>query len=591
VADGISVKSSLESDPLTRVNSKYSSSTIDTTKGSEDSSYMDFDSYLKVLVAQMQNQDFNNPMSDSEFMAQMASYSQLEAVKNMTNQANLQYATGLTGKAVTVNDGTNYDMGLVDSVVVEDGKPKLLINGNAYDPSMVTDVVSDNLFMIMQSLKGLEVTYDTTDASGKGIVTGGLVAGGEQYLVLDGKDVFPLSAITLPSGDNAEEAVTDADQNGENTVNPTEPADPTESSENDPTNATGETDPIEETTPAEGTDSEQLSVGGTENAAATDGANTDNTDESSLAAADEEAELIEVVRQADENPANAGFSDDNNALRTFSSNATKLPANADDDDVINSISNVDINPYKESVGIPTTPSSESGILSEATPETQLSSNLNTSIPEYTQGVNIPIYTGAYGYQNYNNPVDEEVPVSNNSDVMNTYGYDRLLKPHRGGTVTVESNSPYENTVYTDQNPGQTYRNSPYFRRYGDEYPEEAALADAYGTRMFDIRYINNREICNRINTSEVIGTTSSGRAFTDLGFSGTGNLGEVVTFADGTQRVEIIMEDGGSGWHHTTGRFSINQKLYEQNPEVQAQFTPFEMAIRHYGLTGANDLP
>ncbi|MDR0991284.1 MAG: hypothetical protein LBL87_00075, partial [Ruminococcus sp.] len=177
------------------------------------------------------------------------------------------------------------------------------------------------------------------------------------------------------------------------------------------------------------------------------------------------------------------------------------------------------------------------------------------------------------------------------DVLSVYGSERLLRPNRGGTVSVQSNSPYENTVYTDENPGLTYRNSPFFRRYGDEYPEEAALADAYGTRMFDIRYINNREICNRIDTSEIIGYSSSGRAFTDVGFSGDGQLGEVVTFADGTQRVELIMNDGGSGWYTTSGRFSINQILYDDNPEVQKQFTPFENAIRHAGRTHQNNLP
>jgi flagellar basal-body rod modification protein FlgD len=531
---------------------------------------MDFDSYLKVLVAQMQNQDFNNPMSDSEFMAQMASYSQLEAVKNMTNQANIQYATGLTGKAVTVNDGSNYDMGLVDSVVIQDGKPKLMINGNEYDPSMVTDVVSDNLYLIMESLKGVEVSYETTDASGKGIVTGGLVAGGEQYLVLDGKDVFPLSAITLPSGDNAEEAVTDAEENGDSSINPTDPTEPVEGTpENDPTNAVSEADSTEEAAPTEGTDSEQLSVGGTENTAATDGAAINENEYE--AAADTSADLVEVVRQADENPANAGFPADENTIGTFSANAYRLAANADDPDTINTLGNVSIDDYNKSVGIPTTPSSESGILN--------------NVSQSNQSGGSAYYNTTAGQTSYNYPIGNEYPVSNTEEVLSFYGTDRLTKPRVGGTVSVQSNSPYENTVYTDENPGSTFRNSPYFRKDGDEYTEEAALADAYGTRMFDIKHINNREICNRIDTSEVIGYSSSGRAFTELGFCGTGSLGEVVTFANGTQRVECIMDDGGSGWYTTSGKFTINEILYSEDPAVQSQFTAFETAIRLYGRT------
>ncbi|MDR0992879.1 MAG: hypothetical protein LBL87_08325 [Ruminococcus sp.] len=578
MADGITIKNSLEKDPLTNVQTKYNRNSIDTTKGSDDSSYMDFDSYLKVLVAQMSNQDFNNPMSDSEFMAQMASYSQLEAVKNMTLQANISYATGLTGKPVTVNDGTNYDMGLVDSVVIENGKPKLLINGSSYDPSMVTDVVSDNLYAIMESLKGVEVSYDTGDSKGSGVVTGGLVANGAQFLVLDGKDVYPLSAITLPSGDNAGDVIGDADKNGETEIDPNAPVNPDETDE---TKVTGESDDdSDDVDGVDGTDSEQLSVGGTEKAAAAGGAITDDDDDSEYAAAENEADVVEVVMQAEKLDAAAGLTADNNVIQSFSATSPKLAANATGDVTVQSIPNVDIDEYNQNVGIPTT---KAGTLTEAAPE----SASQTQYAPQTTGVYNTSVGNYYPYP----PVDEDFTVTSNNEVFGIYGYDRMLKPNRGGTVSVASNSPYENTVYTDLNPGTTFRNSPFFRKYGDEYPEEAALADAYGTRMYDIRYINNRDICNYINRSNVIGSTSSGKQITDLGFSGTGKLGEVVTYADGTQRVEILMNDGGSGWHTTSGRFTINQILYDENPAVQAQFTSYELAIRHYGRAYTNNLP
>ena len=70
---GISVKD-YSSDSLTdKVYSKYTTNKIDTnvTKD-ENSAYMDFDGYLQMLTAQMSNQDFNNSMSDSEFIQQMS---------------------------------------------------------------------------------------------------------------------------------------------------------------------------------------------------------------------------------------------------------------------------------------------------------------------------------------------------------------------------------------------------------------------------------------------------------------------------------------------------------------------------------------
>lgn len=42
------------------------------------------DQFMKILVAQMQNQDPTNPMDDKDFIAQMAQFSTLEQMMNMS---------------------------------------------------------------------------------------------------------------------------------------------------------------------------------------------------------------------------------------------------------------------------------------------------------------------------------------------------------------------------------------------------------------------------------------------------------------------------------------------------------------------------
>jgi hypothetical protein len=142
-------------------------------------------------------------------------------------------------------------------------------------------------------------------------------------------------------------------------------------------------------------------------------------------------------------------------------------------------------------------------------------------------------------------------------------------------------SPFANTVYTNEKPPITHgHDTTYYRKYGYEYPAEAALADAYGTRMYDIRFITNTAITSRIDTSEVIGHTASGRGITEIGFSGKGRLGEVVTFADGTQRVEILFKNGNSGYYSTTGKYTIDE-ITDQSKYIP-DLTPFERDIRYY---------
>jgi hypothetical protein len=539
----------VQADPAYSSNSKYSGTVTD--NNADSTSYLDFESYLKVLVAQMSNQDFNNPMSDSEFMTQMASYSTLEAINNMTKQSGIQYASSLTGKAVTVSDGTNYEMGIVDSVIITDGKPKLLINGNAYDTKHLTDVVSDTLYAIMESLKGTEVSYNTDTMSGKGIVTGGLVANGKQFLILDGDRVVPLSGITLPSGENAGEAVDEAEKNGETSLEGTGSTDGTGSTEAQ--GAANGTDG------ANGTEAQGAANG-------TDGANgTNSTDPDDavdgVSAPDVDA-LSARAPAADNLPLGVIgghylYSDTVEATRTYAVDNLSAPA------------------YSEEGVLP--PLTEQGL------QAFLNNLATTRASLDDPGV------GAISLDDYlvGSGQVQASDEDEDDDIIPEDGGDDAWYNNTGtGTSTnAVSNaerftSPYPNTIYQNENPGVLRYDAPKYRKYGYEYPAEAKLADAFGTRMFDIRYITNTTICDRIDTSNIIGQSASGRAITEIGFSGQGQLGEVNTYSDGTQRVEVIFSEGQSGWYYTSGRYTLNQIIDRKN--WIRDLTPQESDLRHY---------
>ena len=109
---------------------------------------LDKDDFLKILMTQLTHQDPTEPMKDREFVAQMASFSTLEQMTNMSQdmtriQGLLQRseALGLLGRIVDVRQGDGTVSGRVEGVRGED-VPQLLVGGRYYDFSDVVNVKS-----------------------------------------------------------------------------------------------------------------------------------------------------------------------------------------------------------------------------------------------------------------------------------------------------------------------------------------------------------------------------------------------------------------------------------------------------------------
>jgi flagellar basal-body rod modification protein FlgD len=116
---------------------------------SADNGAMGKDQFLKLFVAQLQHQDPMNPMNDSDFMGQMASFSTLEQVANLA-AANERIAASLTstgavgliGRTVSyVDENDEIQTGKVDKVTTAGGRPMLTVDGvDGIDPATITQV-------------------------------------------------------------------------------------------------------------------------------------------------------------------------------------------------------------------------------------------------------------------------------------------------------------------------------------------------------------------------------------------------------------------------------------------------------------------
>jgi flagellar basal-body rod modification protein FlgD len=104
--------------------------------------------FLKLLSAQLQNQDPLNPVSDTDFSSQLAQFSTLSGVQQLnTSTAQmvaLQQVTqgvSLVGKSVSYNDANNKPAtGTVNSVDFQNNQLLLQIGGASVPSSNLTGI-------------------------------------------------------------------------------------------------------------------------------------------------------------------------------------------------------------------------------------------------------------------------------------------------------------------------------------------------------------------------------------------------------------------------------------------------------------------
>jgi Flagellar hook capping protein len=128
---------------LTTYNAATSNSTSSTSKS--DSNTLDMDDFIKLLVAQLQNQDMYNTTDTTEFMSQMAQYSMVQAVNDLISQSAVASSFNLIGKGVTISSDSQTIMGVVDGVTLQNNTAKVVVNGNAYSMDDVKEVFDASL--------------------------------------------------------------------------------------------------------------------------------------------------------------------------------------------------------------------------------------------------------------------------------------------------------------------------------------------------------------------------------------------------------------------------------------------------------------
>ena len=116
---------------------------------------MDKNSFLKILVAELSNQDPQNAKDSTAYVAQMAQFAGLEQMSNLNSNLNFSNATSLIGKIVAFSSadslGNQYG-GVVKGVYKNSSGVQLNVEIIENDKKIVKDFPYDTVTDVIEGL-------------------------------------------------------------------------------------------------------------------------------------------------------------------------------------------------------------------------------------------------------------------------------------------------------------------------------------------------------------------------------------------------------------------------------------------------------
>ena len=122
-----------------------SGNVIDAVFGSEDDKKVSMDDFLTLMVAQLKNQDFMNPVDDTQYVTQLAQISTMQQMEEMAYNAKSSYVASLVGKNVsaakfTVSGDLKKADGVVEKISLLDGKFVIYVDGEAFSMDEIMEI-------------------------------------------------------------------------------------------------------------------------------------------------------------------------------------------------------------------------------------------------------------------------------------------------------------------------------------------------------------------------------------------------------------------------------------------------------------------
>ncbi|WP_051656669.1 flagellar hook capping FlgD N-terminal domain-containing protein [Butyrivibrio sp. AE3004] len=121
----------------------------------------DKNAFMNILCAQMKYQDPLEPTSNTEYINQYATFTQVEQISNMAEAFSMSRASDLVGKTVIVtNENGEKVEGKVDYVTYKSGEAYLNIDGTDYKMDDVNSVADSHFVEIHNQADDLQALMD-----------------------------------------------------------------------------------------------------------------------------------------------------------------------------------------------------------------------------------------------------------------------------------------------------------------------------------------------------------------------------------------------------------------------------------------------
>lgn len=103
------------------------------------------DDFLNLMVQQLANQDFMNPVDDTQYLAQMAQFATMQQMQELGSYSKSNYVTSLFGKDVTVAKiglGGNVDKatGPIEKVTLANNEYTIQVKGKQYTLAQIMEI-------------------------------------------------------------------------------------------------------------------------------------------------------------------------------------------------------------------------------------------------------------------------------------------------------------------------------------------------------------------------------------------------------------------------------------------------------------------